>query len=214
MEKNWSLRFKEFCELLFWKMKKWNQKQLDNEHYAFFFTEYFQFTYDFYNNKTILDIGCGPRGSLEWANNTKERIGLDPLVNKYKSLGIDKHKMSYVNAYVEEMPFANNYFDFISAFNSLDHVADIHLAVKEIKRVLKPGGLFLLIVDIHAMPTFTEPQTFTWQMANEYFNDMIVLEEKHLERIYPTRIYSNLRAAKPLVNTKKNGVLTLKLQKK
>ncbi|MFY8005208.1 MAG: hypothetical protein ACOVNR_10190, partial [Chitinophagaceae bacterium] len=72
MEKNWGLRFKEFCELLFWKMKKWNQKQLDNQHYAFFFTEYFGLTNQFYTNKTILDIGCGPRGSLEWANNTKE----------------------------------------------------------------------------------------------------------------------------------------------
>ena len=29
------------------------------------------------------DIGCGPRGSLEWATMAAERVGLDPPVNKY-----------------------------------------------------------------------------------------------------------------------------------
>jgi len=52
-----------------------------------------------------LDIGCGPRGSLEWADMTKERYGLDPLANEYLKLGADKHKMKYVASGAEKIPF-------------------------------------------------------------------------------------------------------------
>jgi len=42
------------------------------------FLDYFGLSKDFYKGKKILDIGCGPRGSLEWADMTLERVGLDP----------------------------------------------------------------------------------------------------------------------------------------
>ena len=41
---------------------------LNNKHYEQFYTEIFDLDKNFYNDKIILDIGCGPRGSLEWIN--------------------------------------------------------------------------------------------------------------------------------------------------
>ena len=99
------LKVKEFFELYYWKYKKTKEKQLGNSHYKFFFTTYFSLDEKFYRDKTVLDIGCGPRGSLEWANMAKERIGLDPLADKYLKLGAENHQMTYVNGYTEELPF-------------------------------------------------------------------------------------------------------------
>ena len=208
------LSFKEFFELCYWKTVKLFSKSLTkNSHYKYFYTDNFSIPEEFYKDKTILDIGCGPRGSLEWADMAKERIGMDPLAEQYLKMGAKEHRMSYVKAYVENIPFPDNYFDVICSFNSLDHVENMEHACKEIKRTLKNDGLFLLLVDIHTMPTFTEPQTMNWNFIGEYFPEFEVLEEKHLERTETYKIYSNVRNSKPAKEEAITGVLTAKLKK-
>ncbi|UZR99410.1 class I SAM-dependent methyltransferase [Chondrinema litorale] len=204
---------KEFFELGYWQYIKFFEKKLSNHHYEYFFTEYFSLPKSFYNDKKVLDIGCGPRGSLEWANMTKERIGLDPLVDKYIKMGADKHQMKYEKAYVEKMPFSDNYFDVVSSFNSIDHVENLAKSCSEISRILKPGGIFLLIVDIHSYPTFTEPQMLEWSFIKDYFAKFEILEEKHLEVVHKNRIYENLRTNKVMKKQKSNGVLTAMIKK-
>lgn len=209
-----SFSFKEFFELGYWKIMKLISKDLTkNSHYKYFYTDNFSISEEYYRDKIILDIGCGPRGSLEWADMAKERIGMDPLADQYLKMGAKAHKMSYVKAYVEDIPFPDDYFDIISSFNSLDHVESMELACREIRRVLKPGGLFLLLVDIHTKPTLTEPQTMNWNFIKEYFPDFEVLEEKHLERTKTYRIYTNVRNNKHVIDGSASGVLTAKIKK-
>jgi len=209
------LSFKEFFELGYWKIVKLLSKNLNNNsHYKYFYTSNFSLSEEFYQDKIILDIGCGPRGSLEWADMAKERIGLDPLAEQYVKMGAKDHKMTYIKAYVENMPFPDNYFDVICSFNSLDHVENMEDACKEIKRTLKNNGIFLLMVDIHTMPTLTEPQTMNWNFINEYFPEFEIVEEKHLERTETYKIYSNVRNSKLVDNSSTKGVLTAKLKKR
>ena len=141
------------------------EKKFSNKHYEYFYTKHFGFEKEFYTNKTILDIGCGPRGSLNWATNAQRKIGLDPLAYKYIELGSDTSKMDYVTAYSEKIPFEDNSFDIICSFNPLDHVESIEQSLKEIKRALKPNGLFLLIIDIHPYKTITEPHAISWKIS-------------------------------------------------
>jgi ubiquinone/menaquinone biosynthesis C-methylase UbiE len=209
------LSFKELFELGYWKTVKLFSKNLNsNSHYKYFYTTYFSLSEEFYKDKIILDIGCGPRGSLEWADMTAERIGVDPLAEKYLEMGAKDHKMTYKKAYVENLPFPDNYFDMICSFNSLDHVENMEIACKEITRTLKVNGLFLLIVDIHTMPTLTEPQTMNWNFVNDYFPEFDIVEEKHLERTETYKIYSNVRNNKIVDNDSNKGVLTAKLKKR
>ncbi len=209
-----SLSFKEFFELCYWRIVKLFSKNLNNNsHYKYFYTDNFSIPEEFYKDKIILDIGCGPRGSLEWADMTKERIGMDPLADQYLKMGAKDHKMSYIKAYVEHIPFPDNYFDVICSFNSLDHVENMELACKEIQRTLKSGGIFLLLVDIHTLPTLTEPQTMNWNFVKEYFPEFEILEEKHLERTETYKIYSNVRNSIPVKDNAVRGVLTAKLRK-
>lgn len=150
---------KERAEFAFWNGKAAKEGVLSNDHYSHFYTKFFDLSPDDYKGKAIIDIGCGPRGSLEWANNAGERVGLDTLVNEYRGLGIERHKMRYVDAPAESIPFPAEYFDFVTSFNALDHVEDFGAALAEIRRVLKPDGTFLLIVEANHEPTVTEPVT-------------------------------------------------------
>lgn len=155
-------------ELNYWRERKNNESILTNNHFEYFYTELFGIDKSFYTGKKILDIGCGPRGSLEWAENAYERVGLDPLANKYKSLGIDKHKMTYVDSGSENIPYADQYFDAVFSFNSLDHVDNLDKTIEEIIRVLKPRGIFLLITEFNHSPTVCEPQAFSDNITEKF----------------------------------------------
>jgi ubiquinone/menaquinone biosynthesis C-methylase UbiE len=150
-------RLKEWKELRYWKKKRAQEIDLTNSHYAYFYTECFGLGLDDYRGHKLLDVGCGPRGSLEWATTAAEAVGVDPLADRYRSLQTHKQRMTYVNAYAEDMPFVDGHFDDVFCFNALDHTADFRSALEEIQRVLKPGGRFLLITEVNHPPTLAEP---------------------------------------------------------
>jgi ubiquinone/menaquinone biosynthesis C-methylase UbiE len=141
----------------YWKSRKQAEGQLGNAHYEYYYTTYFGIDREFYRSKRVLDIGCGPRGSLEWADMAAERVGLDPLVPAYRKLGIDHHKMNYCAARSERIPFPDSYFDVVTSVNSLDHVDDVQETIQEITRVTKPNGVFLVVVEINHRVRVCEP---------------------------------------------------------
>lgn len=206
---------KEESELKYWKTRKEKEKKLSNDHYKPFYTENFGLSDEFFQDKKILDIGCGPRGSLEWADMTEERIGLDPLADEYLKLGANEHQMKYVKAYSEDMPFRDNYFDIVCAFNSVDHVEDLDKTCHEIQRVLKPTGTLLLLVDVHDEPTTNEPQIISWDFVKSYFSSLKVLTEEHYEKS-ENGMYDSIRKKIPFDHgnrQKRYGIISAKLVK-
>jgi ubiquinone/menaquinone biosynthesis C-methylase UbiE len=148
---------KEWKELRYWKKKQAAETHLTNGHYAWFYTGCFGLGLDDYRGHRLLDVGCGPRGSLEWARSASITIGVDPLADRYRALHTRDQRMTYVNAYAEKMPFEDGYFDDVFCFNALDHTADFRRALDEMRRVLRPGGRFLLITEVNHPLTLAEP---------------------------------------------------------
>ncbi len=151
------IAWKEYSELAYWKCVTRAAGRLRNDHYQHFYTAHFGLDVSFYQNKVVLDIGCGPRGSLAWATMAERRIGIDPLADDYVRLGANPNEMEYVAAYSERLPIADAACDVVCSFNSLDHVRNVAHTIREIKRVTRPGGLFLLLVEVNHRPTACEP---------------------------------------------------------
>jgi SAM-dependent methyltransferase len=147
---------------------------LGNAHYEGVFTRQFELTPEFYAGKRVLDIGCGPAGSLEWATMVADRVGVDPLAERYREFGIDRHAMKYVTASAEDMPFADASFDVVALLNSLDHVDDIDDTIDEVSRVAADGGTLLLTVEVRHRPTAAEPHWLDWDIVNQ-FSDWTVM---------------------------------------
>lgn len=152
---------KEVHELEYWTGRKQAEGVLANGHYEHFYTHHFGLEKAFYRDSVLLDVGCGPRGSLEWATNAARRYGVDPLANDYLMLGAIDHEMRYLCAPSERIPVPDGHCDAVFSFNSLDHVEDVDLTLQEIKRITKPGGLFLLLVEVNHEPTPCEPHMLT-----------------------------------------------------
>jgi SAM-dependent methyltransferase len=175
------IRHKERNELAYWQSRLSAEGQLNNEHYLYSYTTAFGLKPSFYAGKKILDIGCGPRGSLEWADMAVERVGLDPLVPQYLTMGAQHHKMTYVAASSDAIPFPAEYFDIVCSFNSLDHVANLEKTIVEIKRVVHSGGFFLLITEVNHPPTPAEPINLPWDISQRFTDVFSIVEEKRYE---------------------------------
>ena len=196
-----SYKYKEIAELSYWKVKHIKEKILSNTHYKHYFTTYFGIDETYYKNKVILDIGCGPRGSLEWAKMAKSRIGLDPLASSYRKLGTKRHEMIYINSYSENIPLRRGKCNVVSSFNSLDHVNDVRRTIREIKRVTSSEGLFLLIVEVNHIPRICEPHRISpnelIELLKPEFNCNKLTVYKPVTRGVYTSIRKNVMYEKP-----------------
>lgn len=206
-------RTKLFFERNYWRWQRLKEGELQNAHYPYFYTTAFGLTEEDYRDKDILDIGCGPRGSLDWLENARSRTGIDPLAETYLRMN-PQLKMRMVAAAAEEMPFSDNAFDFVTCFNALDHVDNLEASLMEIKRVLRAGGQLLIITDIHDVPAICEPTVIDWNLGDQLSDSFDVLEEKRLQR--RERIYESVREAVPYKSSSGEayGLLMLHLQKK
>lgn len=207
---------KEANELAYWKSCKAAEGTFSNKHYQQFYTDHFGLAPEVYSDKRVLDIGCGPRGSLEWADMALERIGLDPLAQEYLKLGAASHKMRYVASGSESIPFPDRYFDLVCSFNSLDHVSDLKRTVAEIIRVVKPGGLFLLLSDVNHDPTPCEPIEFSWDIVRSFLPHFDLLQERHFEK-KSSGIYQSLLENVPYDHgntTRRPGIISARFRKR
>ncbi len=164
------LRTKRLGELRYWQARREREGVLANGHYAFLMTRPFGIERDLYDGARVLDLGCGPRGSLEWATGAAVRVGLDPLAWEYRRLGSTEHAMDYAAASASAIPFCDAAFDIVVSCNALDHVDALEPTVSEIRRVLRPGGHFLLMVDIGRPPTLLEPVRLSWESVARLFS--------------------------------------------
>jgi len=94
-------------------------------------------------NKLTLDLGCGGSPYMKYFKN---RVGFDIAERKNVDIVGDVHNL----------PFENEKFDIILCTEVLEHSHSPHIAIKEMKRVLKPGGSLILttrfIFPIHDAP--------------------------------------------------------------
>ena len=92
------------------------------------------------SQKRVLDIGCDTEGYAIEAMATRfhalEAVG----VNLKTSNRILPKGCQLVRADVRNLPFHDNYFDFIFSTSAFEHITDLDLALNEMHRVLKPGG--------------------------------------------------------------------------
>ncbi len=98
----------------------------------------------------ILDFGCGTgvlQEEFEKKFNAKG-FGIDvskKAINYCKKRGLSRIKL--FNG--KKIPFKSGYFNLITAIDVLEHIEDDLGALSEIKRVLKKGGLAILLVPAH-----------------------------------------------------------------
>ena len=91
----------------------------------------------------IADLGCG---NCLWNEEEIPTIGID--LNK-KMMEYAKKKGRLTNYYVSDLnktPFSSNYLNLVVITETLEHLKEYKKTIKEIKRILKPGGIVITTV--------------------------------------------------------------------
>jgi len=98
----------------------------------------------------VLDVGCGPGVLVEaLAERGCELVGVDPAVGMIE-LARAKHSdvagAAFAVAAAERLGFPDGSFDAVVCTGVLERIADDEVALREMARVLRPGGSLLLSV--------------------------------------------------------------------
>jgi len=91
----------------------------------------------------LLDVGCGTGINLKNLGKFGKVYGADISKEALKFCKERKFKNLKISS-IENLKYPNNFFDIITSFNVLCCVKDDFLAMKEMYRVCKPGGLILI----------------------------------------------------------------------
>ncbi|HEV7747703.1 MAG TPA: class I SAM-dependent methyltransferase [Pyrinomonadaceae bacterium] len=102
----------------------------------------------------VLDVGCGSgwaaRLMAEKASSGRV-VGIDiadEMVALAREMSSSFSNVEFQIASAEKLPFAAGEFSHAFSMESLYYYADMSAALREIRRVLKPGGLFVTVVDL------------------------------------------------------------------
>lgn len=108
----------------------------------------------------ILDVGCGTGANLLMLAEYGDAEGVDVAEDALafcRERGLDKVRLGAG----EELPYEDGTFDLVTALDVVEHMDDDLAGLREMRRVLRPGGRVLLFV-----PTFM----FLWGLQDEVSN--------------------------------------------
>ena len=150
----------------------------------------------------ILDIGCGGGANIarllqRTQQGTATGIDFSPVSvrksTKVNAQAIREGRCKVLEGNVANLPFAEGSFDMVTAFETIYFWPDIEHCFNEVKRVLKPGGQFVIVNEsdgsgemdakwesmIEAMHTY-KPEEIRHHLTNVGFRDLniTVNEEK------------------------------------
>jgi SAM-dependent methyltransferase len=104
-----------------------------------------------FRDDIVIDLGCGPLG-LSWYLDCKYAIGVDPLLavyrNEFPHFDNKRTNLLWIAARGEEVPLPDGVADVVYSRNVLDHVHQPEPWMNEFVRLLRPGGQFLLYVNL------------------------------------------------------------------
>ncbi|WP_405484641.1 bifunctional 2-polyprenyl-6-hydroxyphenol methylase/3-demethylubiquinol 3-O-methyltransferase UbiG [Nocardia sp. NBC_00511] len=172
--------------------------------------EYFdQFVTD-WSGKKVLDVGCGGGFTTEYLDGRGAVVsGMDPSPRLVAAAGAHAEAtgkaITYSVGRAEALPYEDHSFDVVTCVDVLEHVDNPALAVSEIARVLKPGGIFCYDT---INRTLLARLVMIW--IPEYLTGMVARGTHHHHQfIKPAELAAHLEAAglKPLA--KQRGLTIL-----
>ncbi len=122
------------------------------------------------DNDSILDGGCGRGFYLRFIRHTCDAkltgVELDqPIIEKAREALADFEGITLINGSLLSLPLPDGIYDKAILSEVLEHVPDDVGALKEISRVIKPGGLIAITVPNANYPFWWDPVNKTLETA-------------------------------------------------
>jgi ubiquinone/menaquinone biosynthesis C-methylase UbiE len=119
--------------------------------------------------KRILDVGSGFGGRPAYYAELSgaEVVGVDIYQQAVRdaeefaeAMGLSS-RLKFLVSGGEVMPFEPNSFDLVTSYDALEHVSNPDVVLREVARVLRPGGMFLSVAPSYLQPYGVHFSQFT-----------------------------------------------------
>lgn len=146
------------------------------------------------NYETILDIGCGGGA------NVKRFIKKYPEAHVYavdysnisvkettklNSKSIKNGKLKVLQANISKLPFDDNQFDLVSAFETIYFWPNLLENFKEVYRTIKPKGIFIIVNGVNQLDEYSRK----WV---ENIEEMKIYNREELEYFFKNVGFKNI----------------------
>jgi SAM-dependent methyltransferase len=118
------------------------------------------------NKKICLEIGSGSSGSLETSYNFKLKIQSDLITPAPGCSG----EIPFIQMNVYDLPIKNTCIDLILLRFVLEHLVKPETAFQEIKRILKPGGIVIILTTNLISPFIFLPKILPHSIREKLFH--------------------------------------------
>lgn len=145
----------------------------------------------------VLEVGTGPGNDfVQWPRAGALAVGVDLTRAGTRltaeRLRLEGHPVRLAQADAEILPFRDNAFDRVYSYGVLHHTPDTPRAIREVYRVLKPGGVARVMIYHH--PSLTGLFIWLRHCALTPWRSMRWAVEHHLESP-GTKTYTRREAA-------------------
>lgn len=144
------------------------------------------------SDDVILDIGCGGGININrMSKKAKKVYGVDYSIESVKlSREVNRQeiydgKVEVLKGNVADLPFEDDTFDIVTAFETVYFWPDIEKSFGEVKRVLKPGGIFLIGMESNGNGNMV-------MKISEKLIDMTVYNDEELTGFLKNNDYSKI----------------------
>jgi SAM-dependent methyltransferase len=94
----------------------------------------------------ILEVGCG-EGFLISAIRADEKFAIDLSLEALRKAS-GRAQAEYCVALAERLPYSADFFDLLLSVGVMEHFIDDRMATREIHRVLRPGGHYVVLIHV------------------------------------------------------------------
>lgn len=128
----------------------------------------------------LLELGCGEgRGVSVLAPLAKSYTAIDKIETVIETLAKKYPEHTFLPGSFPPFPFKDNSFDTIVTFQVIEHIKNDHLFLREIYRVLKPGGQALMTTPNIKMTLSRNP----WHVREYTAEQLTTLCEKYFDKV-------------------------------
>lgn len=123
----------------------------------------------------VLEVGCGEgRGIGYLIDKVKSFTALDKIEDALKKLREEYPTAKFIAGNFPPFSSPSNFYDLVICFQVIEHIRDDVFFLKEIQRVLKPGGLALITTPNRPLSLTRNP----WHEREYTGNELLAISEK------------------------------------
>ena len=149
----------------------------------------------------VLEVGCGEGRGIDWLlPKSKSYSAIDKIASVIDKLKLKYPNSNFLSGNLPPLPYPDNSFDTVVSFQVIEHIRDDHSYLKEINRILRPGGTAYITTPNRPLSLSRNP----WHEREYTADELTSLAKKYFAHVEMKGITGNEKVMEYHARNKKS----------